>query len=147
MAYDKRITDLAAIAAAAAAKNATTAPQLLMADITFTLADAVEDGRIILGSPIPSTRDATGAASVSAHPGDGQAYGRKPTDAELIAQLRKWGNRSPTYALRNGLAMDGFDVGTPWVLRQMKRLEKADRVERVPSTWAVMLVWSARGEA
>lgn len=49
MAYDKRITDLAAIAAVAAAKNAQTAPQLLMADITFTLADAVEDGRIILG--------------------------------------------------------------------------------------------------
>jgi hypothetical protein len=49
MAYDKRITDLAALAAVAAAKNAGTAPQLLMADITFVLAGAVEDGRITLG--------------------------------------------------------------------------------------------------
>jgi hypothetical protein len=49
MAYDKRITDLAAQAAVAAAKNANVAPQLLLADITFTLADAVNDGRITLG--------------------------------------------------------------------------------------------------
>lgn len=49
MAYDKRITDIAAIAALAAGKNAEVAPQLLLADITFTLADAVEDGRLILG--------------------------------------------------------------------------------------------------
>lgn len=50
MAYDKRITDLAAKAAEAAAKNAKIAPQLLVADITFVLADAVSDGRISLGS-------------------------------------------------------------------------------------------------
>lgn len=47
--YDSRIIDLAAIAAKAAGKNANVAPQLLLADITFTLADAVEDGRISLG--------------------------------------------------------------------------------------------------
>lgn len=46
--YDSRIIDLAKIAALAAAKNARVAPQLLMADITFTLVDAVEDGRIAL---------------------------------------------------------------------------------------------------
>lgn len=50
MGYDKRITDLAAEAALAAAKNARVAPQLLMADITFVLADAVKDGRILLGN-------------------------------------------------------------------------------------------------
>lgn len=76
-----------------------------------------------------------------------QSFGRKPSDAELLAQLRRWGNRSPTYALRNGLCMGGFNVETPWVLRQMKRLERAGKVERVPSDWAVMLVWSARGDA
>lgn len=50
MPYDTRITDIAKIAAAAAGKNARCAPQLLFADITFTLADAVEDGRLILGA-------------------------------------------------------------------------------------------------
>jgi hypothetical protein len=54
MAYDQRITDIAKIAAVAAGKNANVAPQLLMADITFTLADAVEDGRLILGAPNPT---------------------------------------------------------------------------------------------
>jgi hypothetical protein len=55
MSYDKRINDLAAIAAAAAGKNARVAPQLLLGDITFALADAVEDGRIVLG-PIKAKR-------------------------------------------------------------------------------------------
>lgn len=49
MAYDTRITDLARIAAIAAGRNAGVVPQLLMADFTFAIADAVEDGRIILG--------------------------------------------------------------------------------------------------
>lgn len=51
MGYDHRITDIAAIAAVAAGKNASVAPQLLTADFTFTVADAVKDGRLILGVP------------------------------------------------------------------------------------------------
>lgn len=60
--FDKRITDLAAIAAAAAGRNANCPPQLLMADIAFAIADAVADGRIILGQicKAPGCDNATG---------------------------------------------------------------------------------------
>jgi hypothetical protein len=64
-----------------------------------------------------------------------------PADDAILASVATWGQRTPTYVVRNRLAMDGFSVETPWVLRQLKRLERAGRVERVPSSYAVMLVW------
>ena len=63
MGYDERIIDIAKIAAEAAGKNARVAPQLLSADIIFTLADAVEDGRLVLG---PAAKDAPSASPADA---------------------------------------------------------------------------------
>ena len=45
---DDRVVALAKGMAEAAGKNASVAPQLLMADIMFGLVDAIEDGRLIL---------------------------------------------------------------------------------------------------
>jgi Fe2+ or Zn2+ uptake regulation protein len=66
-----------------------------------------------------------------------------PTDEQILAAVRRWGNRAMTYVVRNTLSMEGFHVETPWVLRQLKRLEEAGAVERVSSSYAVQLCWSA----
>jgi hypothetical protein len=64
----------------------------------------------------------------------GERKTRKPTDAEVLAAVQKYGNRAMTYVVRNVLVMDGhFPIETPWVLRQLKRLEKVGAVVRVPS--------------
>lgn len=66
----------------------------------------------------------------------------KPDDAAIMAAVRRFGG-GPTYAIKNGLNTAGYRVDTPWVLRQMKRLEKAGQVKRVPTSYAVMIVWRA----
>ena len=63
-----------------------------------------------------------------------------PDDAAIMAAVRRFGG-GPTYAIKNGLNMAGYRVETPWVLRQMKRLEKSGQVKRVPTSYAVMIVW------
>jgi DNA-binding MarR family transcriptional regulator len=70
-----------------------------------------------------------------------------PTDEQILAAIRRWGNRSMTYVVRNVLWTDGFRTETPWVLRQLKRLEKAGLVERASSSYAVQLCWSAKEPA
>lgn len=66
-----------------------------------------------------------------------------PNDEQILAALRKWGNRSMTYVIRNTLSMGGFAAETPWVLRQLKRMEREGRVQRIPSSYAVQLCWTA----
>lgn len=65
----------------------------------------------------------------------------KPTDEQIIAQLSAWGGDAMTYVVANRLRAKRFPVRTDWVLRQLKRLEKAGKVERVPSIYAVQLCW------
>ena len=65
---------------------------------------------------------------------------RKPTDDEIMQEVRRWGGGA-TYTIKNGLQLRGFAVETPWVLRQMKRLERAGLVQRVPTPYAVMIAW------
>lgn len=67
---------------------------------------------------------------------------RKPTDEEVLAAASKWGNRAMTYVVRNVLVMEGFSVETPWVRRQMKRLEREGKVMRVSTSYATQLCWS-----
>lgn len=70
----------------------------------------------------------------------------RPSDADIIAALRKWGNRTTTSVARSVLAhqFDLFSISTPWVLRQLKRLEREGKVQRVGlSTWKSQYVWSA----
>lgn len=65
-----------------------------------------------------------------------------PTDDEILAAVKMWGNRSMTYVVRNVLWSQGFRKETPWVLRQLKRMEKDGRVKRVPSVYAVQIKWA-----
>jgi hypothetical protein len=66
-----------------------------------------------------------------------------PTDADILAAVRNWGNRSMTYVVRNMLAHSFSDVKTPWVLRQLKRLEREGKVQRVSSSYVTQICWSA----
>ena len=67
---------------------------------------------------------------------------KTPTDDEILAAVKRWGNGSMTYVVRNVLWSQGFRKETPWVLRQLKRLEKRGLVERVPSPYAVQIKWA-----
>ena len=64
-----------------------------------------------------------------------------PTDEQIIEQIDVWGPDAVTYVIANRLRSKRFPVRTAWVLRQLKRLEKAGKVERVPSIYAVQLCW------
>ena len=66
-----------------------------------------------------------------------------PSDDKIIAAVRDWGNSAMTYVVRNRLDFAGYRVETPWVLRQLKRLEKAGRVHRAKTSYAVQICWSA----
>ena len=65
-----------------------------------------------------------------------------PSDSLILAMISEWGNSSMTYVVRNWLHSAGYHVETPWVLRQLKRLEKAGRVHRVKTSYAVQICWS-----
>lgn len=63
-----------------------------------------------------------------------------PSDDEILSVLAFYaGAGRPSYVIRNCLGRKR--VTTPWVLRQLKRLEKAGKVERTSSLWAVMINW------
>lgn len=62
-----------------------------------------------------------------------------PTDEEIIAAAS---GRKATYVIRNILSERHKGIPTAWVLRQLKRLEKAGKVMRVPSSYAVQITWS-----
>lgn len=64
-----------------------------------------------------------------------------PTDEQIIAAVTAWGNDAMTYVIANRLRSRGFNVGTDWVLRQMKRMERAGAVKRVATSYAKQLCW------
>jgi hypothetical protein len=67
----------------------------------------------------------------------------KPTDEQILAALRG-GGRCMTYVVANRLSMlkhRGFD--TAFVLRRLKVMEKAGKVERVQTSYAVQICWRA----
>ena len=72
----------------------------------------------------------------------------KPMDAEklerAIMSVLSDGTSRMTYVIRNVVARRGSGrtgLKTPHVLRALKRLEKEEKVERVPSIYAVQLCW------
>jgi hypothetical protein len=71
---------------------------------------------------------------------EGQPIMEKPSDEEILSALAFYaGAGRPSYVIRNCLGRKR--VTTPWVLRQLKRLEKAGKVERTSGPWAVMINW------
>lgn len=66
----------------------------------------------------------------------------KLTDDEIVAELSKRHNMM-TYHLANCLTPTGKQYcKTAWLLRQLKRLEKAGKVIRVRSNYAVQICWA-----
>lgn len=68
-----------------------------------------------------------------------------PVDADILAAVRKWGNRTTTSMVRSILAQqfDMLSISTPWVLRQLKRLECDGKVQRVSTSYVTQFCWSA----
>lgn len=66
---------------------------------------------------------------------------KMPDDDAIVAATCRWNGRAMTYVAANILRSAGFNVRTDWVLRQLKRLEREGRVERVPSSYAVQICW------
>lgn len=65
-----------------------------------------------------------------------------PSDEQILGALAKRGGRAMTYVVRNTLAMDyRVNVETSWVLRQLKRLERDGKVQRVSSSYIVQICW------
>lgn len=62
---------------------------------------------------------------------------KKPTDIAVLSAVLVFGNCSATYVVRNRLGT----VDTPWVLRRLKAMEKQGFVERVPTSYRVMISW------
>jgi len=67
----------------------------------------------------------------------------KPTDGEItdLLVIRR-GSIMPTYVVKNWLRAKHPGLTTPWVLRRLKALEKADKVVRQSSSYATMICWA-----
>jgi hypothetical protein len=76
----------------------------------------------------------------------------KPTDAEILAIVRRYANGVMTYVVRNILASKPWvgdthsqvyqGLRTDFIRRRLIALEKAGKVKRVRSGYAVMLCWA-----
>jgi hypothetical protein len=67
-----------------------------------------------------------------------------PTDADILAVVAAR-DRCMTYAITNRINMSrrrDAAVPTSWVLRQLKRLERLGKVQRVNSVYLVQYCWS-----
>jgi hypothetical protein len=69
----------------------------------------------------------------------------KPTDDQILAALHS-GGQCMTYVVANRISMawKSRPFDTAFILRRLKALEKAGKVERVPSSYAVQICWRAR---
>lgn len=63
------------------------------------------------------------------------------SDQEILSAVGQWGNKVPTYVVRNILSRTHAYLKTPAVLRRLKSLEKKGQVKRVKSNYAVMICW------
>lgn len=71
----------------------------------------------------------------------------KPTDEEILAVLREHTGINPTYYIKNMLRSAHKGLETPFVLRRLKALEKAGKVERRPTNYATQICWNIAKEA
>lgn len=70
--------------------------------------------------------------------------GRKPTDDEIVAAVKERGWGGITSMIRNTLVLNRTldpRIGTPYVLRRLKKLEKVGRIRRRPSCYVVQICW------
>ena len=66
----------------------------------------------------------------------------KPTDEEIIQLLADYGN-CMTYFVANVLRRKYWPLDTAYVLRRLKKLEVAGKVQRVKSVYKTQLCWEA----
>ncbi|MFN3677277.1 MAG: hypothetical protein ACK4TC_14995 [Sphingomonas pseudosanguinis] len=75
----------------------------------------------------------------------------KPTDAEILAVVRRYQSGIVTYVVRNILASKPREethaqpyprLDTAFVRRRLIAMEKAGQVKRVPSGYATMIRWA-----
>ncbi|WP_220711538.1 hypothetical protein [Citrobacter freundii] len=64
----------------------------------------------------------------------------KPTDEEIILVLTKHG-RCMTYVVTNWLRDKYWSLDTAYVLRRLKKLESAGKVQRVKSVYKTQICW------
>lgn len=70
----------------------------------------------------------------------------KPTDEEILAVLAKRTSMI-TYHLANCLQRPREQhCGTSWLLRQLKRMEKAGLVQRVKSNYLAQICWAVSSD-
>ena len=67
----------------------------------------------------------------------------KPSDEQILAAVRRWGNDTMTYVVCKVLRSRGHHADTAWVRRQLKRLEREGHVKRTSTSYAAQLCWSA----
>lgn len=65
----------------------------------------------------------------------------KPTDEQIIGAMAGYSS-SMTYVIANRLRNAKGGPDTAFVLRRLKAMEKAGKVKRVPSIYAVQLCWA-----
>lgn len=65
--------------------------------------------------------------------------GARPTDEQILLAMKRWHQGNSTYVIRNILAereYGGYDnLNTSHVLYRLKKLERAGKVRRVPSSY------------
>lgn len=66
----------------------------------------------------------------------------KPTDEQILEVMH--GTGLMTYVIGNRLRWKFPGLCTPFVLRRLKAMEKAGKVERIPTTYAVQLCWRVK---
>jgi len=66
----------------------------------------------------------------------------KPSDEQILSALRHSGP-TMTYVVAAVLRRSFYPLKTDFVLRRLKALEKAGRVERMPTVYAVQYGWRA----
>ncbi|EFH8448819.1 hypothetical protein GHR28_04880 [Escherichia coli] len=66
----------------------------------------------------------------------------KPTDEEIIQVLNEHG-RCMTYVVTNWLRDNYRPLDTAYVLRRLKKLEVAGKVQRVKSVYKTQICWEA----
>jgi hypothetical protein len=64
----------------------------------------------------------------------------KPTNKEILEALDKWGG-AMTYVVRNILGQKYKGLKTPLILRRLKALELAGKVERMRTDYKTQICW------
>lgn len=64
-----------------------------------------------------------------------------PSDKEILEAVAAYSGRNMTFVVRNILSLKYRKLKTSQVLRRLKKMEKAGRVQRVSSVYDVQICW------